>query len=270
MILDNHLVFSANFVGVGAAHATELGNSSLSIEKDGKPWLLVDCGFDTLNRYKAHYNNQLPRAIFITHCHFDHIGGLEQLYFQSRLSGVRPIIYLPHLLVPTLVNILENTLLAEGNENLWDSFHLVPVLNTFFHQGVKLHTYPVRHHRPNSAFSLHMPGYFFYSGDTRPIPELLHHHVNNDETIFHDCSVVGNPSHSGLADLLQEYSDEVLARIVVYHYANKEDSIRFAKHHLACAKVNEIIHLPSVRQHNVSDIVLKSRHPTDETIHDAR
>lgn len=262
-------MFNACFVGVGAAHATELGNSSLSIEKDGEPWLLIDCGFDTLNRYQARYAHQLPRALFITHCHFDHIGGLEQLYFQSRLSGVRPTIYLPHLLVPTLVNILENTLLAEGNENLWDSFHLVPVQNSFFHQGIKLHTYPVRHHRPNTAFSLHMPGYFFYSGDTRPIPELLHHHVNNRETIFHDCSVAGNPSHSGLADLLKEYSVEVLARLVVYHYACKEDSVQFSKHNLACAKPDEIYHLTSSFPHKASDVMLKSRSQTEAATHEA-
>jgi ribonuclease BN (tRNA processing enzyme) len=257
------IVFSANFLGVGAAHATELGNASLVIEKDGEPWLLIDCGFDTLNRYKTRYGNQLPAALFITHCHFDHIGGLEQLYFQARLRGVRPTIYLPHLLVPMVVSVLENTLIAEGNENLWDSFHLVPVLNTFCHQATRLHVYPVRHHQPNSAFSLHMPGYFFYSGDTRPIPELLHHHVNNREVIFHDCSIVGNPSHTGLDDLLKEYSVEVLTRIVVYHYACNEDSIRFAKHNLACAKPDEIIHLPTNIQQNVNDFHLKSLSQVD-------
>lgn len=242
------MLFSANFLGVGAAHSTELGNSSLCIEKDSKPWLLIDCGFDTLSRYKARYDNQLPSAVFITHCHFDHMGGLEQLYFQARLSGVRPTIYLPHVLVPTIVSILENTLIAEGSENLWDSFHLVPVRQTFFHKGSKLHTYPVRHHHPNSAFSLHMPGSFFYTGDTRPIPELLQHYANNHEVIFHDCAVVGNPSHSGLDDLLKEYSVDILARIVVYHYASKADRMAFLKHNLACAKPNEIIHLSSSPQ----------------------
>ncbi len=263
------MLFSANFLGVGAAHATELGNSSLCIEKDGKPWLLIDCGFDTLGRYKARYDNQLPSAVFITHCHFDHMGGLEQLYFQARLSGVRPTIYIPHLLVSTIVSILENTLIAEGNENLWDSFHLVPVRGTFFHQGCKFHTYPVRHHQPNSAFALHMPGRFFYTGDTRPIPELLLHYANNHEVIFHDCAVVGNPSHSGLDDLLKEYSTDILARIVVYHYASKAERMAFLKHNLACAKPNDPICLSGYAPQQLQNRGVDTFSPRDKKTYDA-
>lgn len=246
------MVFSANFLGVGSAQATELGNSSLVIERYGAPWLLIDCGFDSLEKYKMRYRGDLPSALFVTHCHFDHIGGVEQLYFQSRLSGKRPKIYIPHVLVSTLVNILENTLIAEGNENIWDALDLIPVQNSFFHDGVKFHTYPVRHHQPNSAFSLSLPGYFFYSGDTRPIPELIRHYASNGEVIFHDCSILGNPSHTGLDDLLREYTQGILERTVVYHYANAEDKTQFSENNLRYATPNQMIRLPFAVQGKVS------------------
>ena len=42
-----------HFLGVGAAHAVELGSSAAVLERDGEPLLLIDCGPDTLDRYQA-------------------------------------------------------------------------------------------------------------------------------------------------------------------------------------------------------------------------
>jgi ribonuclease BN (tRNA processing enzyme) len=88
-----------------------------------------------------------------------------------------------------------------------------------------------------------MPGAFFYSGDTRPIPEIIHNYVNNQEVIFHDCCLNGNPSHTGLQDLFQEYDANALARFVAYHYSNAEDGIQFANHGIAFAMPNQTFKL---------------------------
>ena len=71
--------WSLRLQGVGNAFATELGSAMATIERDGAPWLTIDCGNDGLTHYLAHYGAP-PRAVFLTHAHLDHVGGLERLF----------------------------------------------------------------------------------------------------------------------------------------------------------------------------------------------
>ena len=215
-------------LGVGnAGAAPELGAASAVIEHEDRPLLMIDCGQEALTAYLAAYG-RLPEALFITHVHMDHVAGLERLfyaaYFDPGLRG-RVRLYVPATVVPHLQRRLADypEPLAEGGANFWDAFQLVPVSDSFWHAGWRFEVFPTRHHRPDTAFGLRLRGSAVWTGDTRPIPEVLAVMADHGETVFHDCDLHGNPSHAGLDDLEREYPHELRSRCVLYHYASTAD-----------------------------------------------
>ncbi|RNF84939.1 MBL fold metallo-hydrolase [Montanilutibacter psychrotolerans] len=213
--------------GVGNAAAVELGSAMATIERDGKPWLTVDCGGEGLTSFMAHYGEP-PRALFLTHVHLDHVAGFERLFvdswFDPQWRG-KVRLYVPAPLVPLLhqrVGDYPNAL-AEGGVNFWDAFHVIPVSNAFWHDGVRLEVFGTRHHWPDTSFGLRLHGSVVWTGDTRPIPEQLAKFADAGELVAHDCALHGNPSHSGIDDLEREYPRELLARCMLYHYASAAD-----------------------------------------------
>lgn len=219
--------FFLRFLGVGNAHAPNLGSSAAILERGAEPWLLIDCGPDSLPAYVKTYGG-LPTAIFITHPHLDHIGGLEALFYRlaTAANPVKP----PRLLVPVeLVAVLQRrladypNLLAEGGCNFWDVFHLIPVSERFWYRDLLFSAFPVRHHEYLAAFGLALEGRFLFTGDTRPIPEILNRYASRGENIFHDCGTRSNPSHTGFQDLAREYKPEQRRRLVLYHYGSEAD-----------------------------------------------
>lgn len=239
--------FALRFNGVGNAFATELGSAMATIERDGAPWLIIDCGGEGLSNYIAHYG-AYPANVFVTHAHLDHVSGFERLFVSAYFNEARRgkvKLYVPAPLVPLLHQRVGEypNVLAEGGTNFWDAFQLIPVGEHFWHDGIRLEVFPVRHHWPQSAFGLRLKGSLAWSGDTRPIPEMLARFADDDELIAHDCGLHGNPSHSGIDDLEREYAPELLARCVLYHYNGAKDGEALAARGHRIAHPDEVIAL---------------------------
>ncbi|MFL0799002.1 MAG: MBL fold metallo-hydrolase [Agarilytica sp.] len=231
------------FLGVGGASQEGLGHASAVVQIADKR-LLIDCGPGTVKAFVDCYQC-LPDALFITHCHLDHIGDLENLFIKSwfhQPNRVQPKVYVPASIVPLLHQRAGSypAVLAEGGVNFWDAFHLIPVVDAFVFENTQFNVQEVRHHAPETAFGLHLPQRFFYTGDTRPIPEIIDHRINCNEVIFHDCGVVGNPSHTGIDDLEREYSAEVISRLRCYHYYTKADVDVFNERGLYVVRQGEL------------------------------
>jgi ribonuclease BN (tRNA processing enzyme) len=241
------MTLALRFLGVGSAQAVELGSASAVLERDGQPLLAIDCGPEALSAYLARYSTP-PSAVFVTHTHLDHVGGLERLfyrtYFDDRLRG-NTRLYVPAPLVPLLQERIAGypEVLAEGGANFWDTFRLVPVAARFWHEGLRFDVFAVRHHAPNTAFGLALRGAFVYTGDTRPIPEVLEHYGTGTELVAHDCGLTGNPSHTGLDDLPREYSEAVRKRLLLYHFGSAGDARAIAAAGYAVAEAGRAVEL---------------------------
>ena len=221
-----------HFLGVGAAHAVELGSSAVVLERDGEPLLLIDCGPDTLDRYLAAYGAP-PRAVFITHVHMDHVAGLERLFFKlwfdERLRGTTKFFVHAALLPWLQARVADYPgVLAEGGVNYWEAFRLLPCTRGFWLDGLWFDVFATRHHVPGTSYGLALAGSFAYTGDTRPIPEVLARYAGGQELIAHDCSLVGNPSHTGIDDIEREYADALRSRLLLYHYGSAADGAALA------------------------------------------
>jgi ribonuclease BN (tRNA processing enzyme) len=244
--------WALRFLGVGNAQAAPLlGSASAVLERDGEPFLLIDCGQEALDTYLDRYGGP-PRALYITHTHMDHVGGLERLfykvYFDSELRG-RVRFYAHAAIVPLLQARVADypEVIAEGGANYWDAFSLVPCSRGFWHRGVWFDVFATRHHAPNTSFALVLPGSFVWTGDTRPVPEMLAAHAANGELVAHDCALAGNPSHTGVDDLAREYPDELRERLVLYHYASNADGDELARRGYRVARQGDVVALAAPR-----------------------
>ncbi|MBA8883022.1 MBL fold metallo-hydrolase [Dokdonella fugitiva] len=235
------------FLGVGSAQAPELGSACGVLERDGEPLLMIDCGAEALSAYLDHYGRP-PHAVYVTHTHMDHVAGLERLfyrtYFDEALRG-RTRIHAHAALVPLLQARVADypQVLAEGGANFWDGFRLVPCSRGFWCDGLWFDVFATRHHAPNSSFGLALAGSFVWTGDTRPVPEMLAQHASDGELVAHDCALHGNPSHTGLDDLAREYPADLLRRFMLYHYASEADAVAMERHGLRVARRGDVVAL---------------------------
>jgi ribonuclease BN (tRNA processing enzyme) len=230
------------FVGVGSAFTTAdyFQSNMLVFSRDGGR-LLIDCGTDIRFSLRAVdiINSNLSekiQAIYISHLHSDHIGGMEWLAFNTYFGPRpnRPVLYSE---TQTMYELWDNSLVAglgciEGKRmHLTDYFDCRPLdrSGSFEWGGIRFTLHQMPHiqtgYKNMYSYGLLMKEIgrngpsVFLSTDTQFYPELIGQIAGEVSMIFHDCETAPFKSlvHAHY-DELRALPKSIRNKMWLYHY----------------------------------------------------
>lgn len=222
------------FIGTGSAFTVGAGNfhSNMFFETKTHKRLLIDCGSDArhaLHELSLSYKDF--NAVYVSHLHADHCGGLEWLAFCSKFDSAcsKPALYVH----PDLLNPMWDSLkaglnsLQETNINLTTYFEVHPIQKLkFIWEQATFTIFQTVHIKLANGL---MPCYglqgdvdgkhILITTDTQFVPDLMLPLYQKADLIFHDCELTTNPSgvHAHYSDL-KTLSPEIKRKMWLYHY----------------------------------------------------
>jgi ribonuclease BN (tRNA processing enzyme) len=225
------------FLGTGSAFCLKNYQSNMLISNKDKNFL-IDCGGDarfSLNEFG--YSASDIDAVYISHLHNDHIGGLEWLAFSTYFNPKceRPKLFIEHGIINDLWRAI-----GPGLESIQGQ---VATLDTYFE------VIPVRVNKSftfadicyDAVQSIHVSsGYkvvdsFGLMFNELGVDEYTRYYITTDcqfapqssmmayyqeaDVIFHDCETSEYKSgvHSNYDDL-KNLNDEIKSKMYLYHY----------------------------------------------------
>jgi ribonuclease BN (tRNA processing enzyme) len=209
------------FLGTGSAFTVGTKNfqSNMLLESTNGKCLLIDCGSDVRHSlFEQGHTHRDIDAVFISHLHSDHVGGLEWLAFSTKFDSKskKPTLFAADILIEDL---WEKTL-AGGLSSLPNTiptlatyFKLYPVkTNTVFHwQKNTFHLIKTLHAMnglvPMPCYALKFKANkvnVLLTGDLQYTPKLMMPYYLEADIIFHDCETAKKKSgvHPAYQDLL--------------------------------------------------------------------
>jgi ribonuclease BN (tRNA processing enzyme) len=224
------------FLGTGGAFTYGEGNyqSNMLLLADNGEKLLIDCGTDIRFSLGAFgWGAKDISAVYISHLHADHIGGLEWLgfstYFQPQWP--KPKLFIEQALAP----LLWEKSLSGGMDSLEDRIAVLDDYfavqrigqeREFFWNGAHLQLIAVPHYTANlmpalcfGLFITYQEKSYLLTTDTRFVPDVLGDFYEKSALIFHDCETSPYPSgvHAHF-NQLKNLPAAVKQKTWLYHY----------------------------------------------------
>lgn len=230
------------FIGVGAAFAkSEFFHSNMLITANNGKRLLVDCGCDARFSLKEagvspnEITNEID-AVFISHLHSDHIGGMEWLAFSTYfLENQRRLkLYMEEEMMKEMwEHSLKGGLSCIGDKDMYleDYFKTFPLESnsTFEWEGIQFTLIKMPHiksaHKYLYSYGLIVTNKqstekpIFISSDTVFVPDFIEELARSTSLIFHDCETT--PYKTGVHahyDDLRTLPINVKEKMWLYHY----------------------------------------------------
>lgn len=229
------------FLGSGSAFSQleDNFNSNMVLESPTGKKLLIDCGSDARHSTAAlNYKSKDFDAVFISHFHADHCGGLEWLAFTTKFDSEAAK---PKLIIhPSMLNDLWDHVLSGGLESIQDVdckletyFEIYPIEEggRFHWEGIDFEMVQTTHYYHNhdlvpsyGLFFSNQKSKVFITTDTKFVPDNYRVYYQKADLIFHDCDldskIVDNvhPSYEQLLTL----PEEVKSKTWLYHYAGHD------------------------------------------------
>jgi len=251
------LLFLGSASGLGV-NAGNFQSNMLLITNSGKK-LLIDCGTDIrFSLTKAKYKPDDIDAVFVSHLHADHIGGLEWFALQRRyVCKIRkPMLIINKQLAVRLWNhsLSGGLQTLEHQEATLEDYFFVEAVEegqSYNWEGMQLHLIRTIHVHSNEEL---VPSYgleinykgktFLITTDTQFTPELFSKYYQRATLIFHDCETSKTPStvHAHYNQLIT-LDPAVKAKTWLYHYNDGELPDAKAQGFLGFIYCNQIVDL---------------------------
>lgn len=227
------------FLGVSSALTAGYKNfnsNMLLTSKSGKN-LLIDCGSDVKHAlFEQNMSHNNIDAVYISHLHADHVGGLEWLGFAKYFIDKKiPTLFISYIIKDKLWNnVLSGGMscLENSEASLATFFNVKPIMqDSFIWEGIIFNLIRVRHSYNNNheipcfglfiEFDKHK---IFITTDTRFCPDILMPIFEKADLIFHDCETSKQESmqHARYADL-KLLPKKIKEKMWLYDYATNID-----------------------------------------------
>ena len=262
------------FIGVGSAFTLPANNkeeldlnkcdwqSNLMVTANSGKKMLIDCGSDIRfalaqqGIFPAQYPEHID-AIYISHLHGDHVGGVETVSFCNyfnpnkktiKLYCVKPVMddiwdTLKGALatiqgkVMTLTDYFEKNTVQKNNSFFWEGIRFTPIQTVHVRSGacIKFSFGLLIQELDNDTRTIVSKSasgvmksigdmaksskpLIFFTSDTQACPSDLKDFYKPAHTIFHDCETgFQSGVHSHFLEL-EKYAPEIKEKMYLYHY----------------------------------------------------